>query len=556
MAYFDRENQLYKFDCGCEFPVYGDVKDYDNLPMIKIDYDNINYGCSDTWDLFKSGATLGVFQLENGLGQRWSKTLRPENLLDVSDLVALIRPGTLNAYEDDKNGEPKSMTEWFADRRNGKEPNIPKFPAIEYITGQTNQVLLYQEQTIRIAQEICGYSSSEGDILRKSVGKKDAQALLSLEESFVTGAFEKGLITREEAIEIFQWIKASARYQFNKSHSCSYAVLSYFSAYAKTHFPKHFTQTYLTFAKSTAKKKKKQHVSEIIKDAKSRGIYIQPPSILNVFRNSGDFCMVDGKLFFSLNAIKGVAKNTIQNVRDLITEQSIVLEDIRWIDLLFKVLVKTNKTTVEALIKAGALDYYGVPRKTMIYEYDILKKFTGKHEIPWMAENYISDLESTIEKSILSDDKIYSNKNRFKKAQELLEVLRSPGYNIGDDDKYSMRHEKEYLGLPISVSGVDVVQAGVETTNCLEACNAPHKNMIIKAAIESERCFKIKKGKNQGSQMCVCTLEDEYGLVEGILWPDKLEDYEHLIYEGNVVLIFANPSSKEKQVYINKVCQL
>lgn len=196
--------------CGCKFKQFGTrAKDCDGLPPIEIDYSNLR-DCAKTWALLSTGNTKGVFQLEKNLGQHWCKEVQPWNLEELAALTALLRPGCLNSFIEDK-----SITQHYADRKNGVEEAIPFHPALEEILKGTHQVITYQEQVMRIANEIAGYTLGEADVLRKAIGKKDAKLMQSLKKSFIDGCVKVGHINEKTASELFDMIESSNRYLFN-----------------------------------------------------------------------------------------------------------------------------------------------------------------------------------------------------------------------------------------------------------------------------------------------------------------------------------------------------
>ena len=182
----------------------------------------INYNDEKTWDLFKEGKTKGIFQLESNLGKSWSKKLSPNNLEELAALIALIRPGCLKAVIDGK-----SMTQRFVDRAKGLEEIEYLDDSLEDILKPTYGVLVYQEQSMRIAQKLAGFDLKQADDLRKAIGKKNAELMEQVKSSFLEGAASQGIVTKSEAEEIFGWIEKSSRDSFNKSHAVAYAVNSY-----------------------------------------------------------------------------------------------------------------------------------------------------------------------------------------------------------------------------------------------------------------------------------------------------------------------------------------
>ena len=178
-----------------------------------VSYTSNDYDDEKTWQLFSDGKTKGVFQLESNLGKSRSKKLAPNSIEELSALIAIIRPGCLQAYVDGK-----SMTHHFIDRKHGREEVTYLHESLEEILAQTYGVLVYQEQSMRIAQKIAGFNLEEADELRKAIGKKKADLMAQVKKKFIKGANKVKIVNKEEAEEIFGWIQASSRYDFNKSH--------------------------------------------------------------------------------------------------------------------------------------------------------------------------------------------------------------------------------------------------------------------------------------------------------------------------------------------------
>lgn len=207
----------YKFSCGCEVPqIDSDIDPDTGLPGIVIPYDKIisdaNYGkiCKPTMQMFRYGQTKGIFQLEQTLGRTWSRKVVPDTLSEIADLISIIRPGSLMAMIGNKN-----MSQLYVDRRNGTEEVRYLHDSLEPYLKDTYGVMCYQEQQIRIARGIAGFTPQEADQLRKSVGKKDAQLMNKVGRQFIEGCEKTGIVNNEQAEEIFGWIKASSRYLFN-----------------------------------------------------------------------------------------------------------------------------------------------------------------------------------------------------------------------------------------------------------------------------------------------------------------------------------------------------
>ena len=300
-----------------------------------------------TWDLICIGRTKGVFQLESNLGKSWAKRVQPKNIEELSALISIIRPGTLKAIQDGK-----SMTQRFVDRKNGSEEITYLHESLEPILKGTQGVLVYQEQAMKIVQQLAGFNLQEADDLRKAIGKKKADLMAKVKKKFLKGAIVEKIVSEEEAEEIFSWIEASSRYSFNKSHAVSYAICAYWSAYAKAHHPLEFYCSYLKH--SGGKPDPQQEVRELVNDAKNNEIYINPPSIKEI---NVDTAIIDGKIHFGVTDIKSVGIKQVEKFRDAIVflEQSSGRElcDATWYEFLVLASNKTNSRMLTGLVSVG-----------------------------------------------------------------------------------------------------------------------------------------------------------------------------------------------------------
>lgn len=184
-------------------------------------FDINDFNDAKVWDLISSGKTKGVFQLESNLGRHWAKQLQPKNISELAALISLIRPGCLKAYTDGK-----SMTQHYVDRKAGKDPVSYPHDSLSEILEETYGVLVYQEQSMMIAQKLAGFTLKEADSLRKAIGKKNAALMAEVKTAFIEGAKKLNIVTEEVANEIFSWIEKSNRYAFNKCLSPKTIVLT------------------------------------------------------------------------------------------------------------------------------------------------------------------------------------------------------------------------------------------------------------------------------------------------------------------------------------------
>lgn len=201
----------YTFPCGCKFEILGPPIGKNTIPRLKWDIESTPTNCDETWKAISTGFTKGIFQLESELGKNWSREISPDNLDDLGAISALIRPGCLASYIDGKN-----LTQHFADRKAGNEPIAKFHDTVDNVLLDTYGILTYQEQAMRLVQEVALFSEQEADALRKAIGKKLPEEMAKVKKLFLEKAKSAGIISDAQAIEIFDWIEKSQRYSFNK----------------------------------------------------------------------------------------------------------------------------------------------------------------------------------------------------------------------------------------------------------------------------------------------------------------------------------------------------
>jgi len=318
----------------------------------KIDIEALPLDDKKTYKLLQRGETVGIFQLESEGCRRYLKQLKPTELEDIIALVALYRPGPIQFIPDYIAGKHKKKKIEYL------------HPKLKPILESTYGVGIYQEQLMQIARELAGFSLSEADTLRKAIGKKIKSLLDAQKEKFISGC-EKNGVKKEISQKIWEWILPFARYGFNRSHSCAYALITYQTAFLKAHFPIEFMASILTSEKADV-----ERIGFLIEECKRMGIEVLPADINESLKN---FTVVPGKnqIRFGLSAIKNVGENIVesivrerelngpfQSIDDFISRISskdynppttLPSAQRSWAPIL-------NKKSLESLIKAGVFD--------------------------------------------------------------------------------------------------------------------------------------------------------------------------------------------------------
>jgi len=520
--------------CNCQFPKnkqdVGILVDVDNLP-----------DCPKTWNLLREGKTLGCWQLESYHGENWTKKLAPENIEHLSALGALLRPGCLNAKDD--NGI--NMTEHYCLRKNKREVVTATYKQLSDILAPTYQVLTYQEQIMMIATEIAGFNLQEADILRKSVGKKKPELMASLEKGFIDGCLKVGKVNKEEAKKIFEWIRASQKYSFNHSHSLGYGIITYQTAYLKAHFPLQFYTIWLKFASDKAKPK--FEIAALVKEAIREGIIVHVPDLRHLM---SEF-YTDGKdIWFGLKNITGIGDSQITNICNLFQQ----LNDKSWNDILFNFLLRLNVTVSQALILSGALDWLSVSRTQMYFEYKKLKELTIK-ELQLMYEYDLSLPSYEIINMIIEDNKVNSRRKQI--LEGVVKLLIHPPISLDDNPDDIRKYETDLLNVSVTYQGLDVRNTKYANTTCEQfRTQRQNKRLCIAGELTRVSIIKSKKGEHIGKPMCFLSIEDKTGKLDNIIVPPEIfSEYESSLTSENIVELIGT-KTKNGWFRIHKVCQL
>jgi DNA polymerase-3 subunit alpha len=545
----------YSFDCGCEVDLLDDkIKKSDGLPSLNIPYEKLvtrlNYevGCQPTWEMISSGRTKGVFQLESALGKNWCERLKPTSLEEMSALISLIRPGCLNALM-----EGKSMTQHYIDRKFKIEESKAPFTALEQCgMDSTYYILVYQEQIMRICKELAGFSDVEADNIRKGVGKKDAELLFSMQQKFMDGCDKLGLASKDEAKQIFDWFKESARYSFNKSHGIGYGATGYITAWTKHHFPLHFFCAWLKYAKYRLDPY--EEIRELISEAKLFDISVKTPSIDNVLETQ-DLMIDKDHVKFGFNCIKKIGEAALNKLVGEIQEKEKTIgksvKDWTWFELVTQVLPYVTSTAVNGLICGGVLDKYGLSRNKMLADYELVRKLTPKQQgllRDGKGDDPIADGLNLVFDGV--------NKGQKTKIADILNLHIDPPTNQDDSISWMIIQERELYGVPITHQPIDVLKRGTNAdTTCKEYVDGKDGDMTLGVEIESVRPYKVKNGKLKGQYMAYLQVSDGTASMDVIAFPETFTKFENILYQGNLVFLYGE-RSKKKSFMIRKAEEL
>ena len=540
------------FRCGCSFDTTLDGHTIYNPDITQLPLD-----CNDTWDLICEGNTKGVFQLESQLGRSLASQAKPRNIEELSDLIAIMRPGCLEAMV-----KGKSLTQHYIDRKSGEESVEYFHDSLEPILKSTYGILVYQEQAILIATEIAGFDLQEADILRKAIGKKKAGVMAQVKKSFLEKSGNKGVVTREQAEEIFSWIEKSQRYSFNKSHAISYAYNAYLTAYTKAHFPHEFFTSYLKHA--IGKPDTYWEVHELVNNAKIMGIEIMPPSILHM---NEEFQLIERRPTYGITNIKHVGSSVFKKMLRDVHENNIELSECDWDCFLLRVSPFVNKKAFESLILSGAFDCFEISRSRMQHHFNTIKEFT-KREIEWLVSYKKNNPDTTVSEAMqemieasktTSKNRPIFRRSRIPNIEGLLSAYNNPGYELYDSPSWIAKKEEELLGISLTCNKVDEYDTSNATCTCKEFIDGFNSQygISIGVQIDSVREWTIKKGKAKGEQMGFITASDVSCSLDNITaFSEEWAKFKKMLYEGNTVLIGGVRDKRRGSFLVKKVKQL
>ncbi len=463
---------------------------------VEIDLDRLPLDDEKTYELLRRGETDGVFQLESAGMKELLVRMRPSEFNDLIAILALYRPGPLES----------GMVDQYVKAKHGEIEVKYLLPQLEPILKETYGVIVYQEQVMKIAQVLAGYSLGEADILRRAMGKKKPEVMAAQKERFVKGAVERG-IPEEKAVQIFDLMEKFAGYGFNKSHSAAYALVAYQTAYLKAHYPLCYMTALLSYEMGNT-----DQVVKYVSVCKQMGLEILPPDI-----NESEigFAIKGDKIRFGLAAVKNVGEGAIEEIIRARAEGPFKSFE----DFCLRVdLKKVNRRVIEALIKAGAFDSLGHTRAALM---SVLEEM-----LDW-AQNRRKALDQG-QKSIF----------------DLMTPQERPAagpFHIPDSPEWptnlKLKYEREALGFYFSGHPLEPYRDWLRlltpyTVSSLKRLASGQKVALGGAVAEA----KVKVTR-KGERMAIAKLEDGEEAIELLVFPDLFRQCEELLEEKGLVFV-------------------
>ncbi|MEO6729388.1 MAG: DNA polymerase III subunit alpha, partial [Candidatus Dojkabacteria bacterium] len=485
---------------------------------VDVDFYSIPEGDKLAYELFAKGETTGVFQFESPPMRQYLKDLRAETQEDLCFMVAAYRPGPMKYIPD------------YIARKHGTQKTELLIPELGNIIGKTFGFAIYQEQVIRIAVDLAGYTMGQADVLRRAMGKKKVDVMKKEEAIFKAGVQKKGH-SEAVATELWNYLLPFADYGFNKAHAAGYAVLAYKCAYLKAHYPLQFMTALLHSDISDM-----DRVTTDMSEVRRLGYKVLPP---NVNKSNVDFTAEgEDSIRFGLGAIKNVGAKTCSAI---LQERTLNGPFRNFDDMIGRVgMANFNRKSIECLIKAGTMDEFGDRNSLLKIIPEVVSKFTEKKKVQDVGQ---TDLFSMFEDE--HDEPLVTNYSAtpFPPTDP-------------SSEKEKMNWEKELLGLFITTHPLDTFKwvnltGRYNKLSEVEHTNAGNKVKFL-ALITS---VKITYTKKDNSKMAILAFEDFSGKSEAVMFPRVYEKYAHQIDEARPLVIEAviNEREDKKSLIINSL---
>lgn len=490
-----------------------------------INFDNFNYDDKDVLKMFARSETLGVFQFESSGMRAFLKELKPDEFSDLVAANALFRPGPMKQI-------PK-----FVASKHDKSKISYIHPKLEPILKSTYGCIVYQEQVMQIVQQIGGYSLGRADIVRRAISKKKMKVMEEERQNFIYGNVAEGVcgaiangVDEKAANEIYDLIIDFADYAFNKSHSVAYSVVAYRTAWLKYYYPREFMAAQISTYTNDIKQ-----VSLYIEEIKRLGIEILPPNINYSFKN---FTVEDKKIRFGLKAVKNVGDNLIDVIvkgREKGPYKSLkdFVDRINAIDK-----SALNKRAVESLIRCGAMDDFRGNRAQYLAIY----------------EGILSSSSNTAKNNVMGQFSLFEEAD----LQEDLPRLR----DFPQKDKLDM--EKEVIGMYISGHPLDPYREAIEKNSSINTNQIFEKyreNLLKRSRVRVAGILKSKKTMitKTNKMMAFAALEDLFGTIELVIFPNVYSRYKDLVEDENIVIVeghFQESEVEEPKILVDSISKL
>ena len=496
---------------------------------VKINFSTMEYDDPKVYELLASGNTSGVFQLESAGMRSFMKQLKPDNFEDIVAGISLYRPGPMDSIPN------------YINNKNNPEHVEYLHEKLKPIMEVTYGCLVYQEQVMQVVRDLGGYSYGRSDLVRRAMGKKKMDVMEKERQYFIHGKFDdNGELEIEGCVrngvpedignKIFDDMIDFAKYAFNKSHAAAYGVLAYETAYLKAHYPVEFMAALITSVMGNTDK-----VVEYIRECNNLKIDVLKPDINKSFTK---FSVEHNSIRFGLAAVKNVGVNVLNNI---IAEREAGGEFKDFNEFCKRLDSKdSNKRIIESLIKCGAFDEMGDNRASLLLGYEKLLESISMDRKKNLA-GQVSLFDGFGMDESMSND--IQNMYTLPKVNEL-------------EEKERLYLEKEVLGMYVSGHPLSQYKEELKKNTTINNAdlndlkddyvsylNLNEKEVVMGGIIVNKTIRTTKRN----DLMAIIELEDLYGVIEVIVFPQVLQKYNTIIQEDKIIYVVGRLSIKEDE---------
>ncbi|EHL15416.1 hypothetical protein HMPREF9629_01911 [Peptoanaerobacter stomatis] len=487
---------------------------------IEIDLETLDYDDKKVYELISSGKTLGIFQIESGGMRKFMKELKPEHLEDIIAGISLYRPGPMDSIPMYiKNKENNSNIKYIHEK-------------LKPILSVTNGIMIYQEQVMQAVRDLAGYSYGRADLVRRAMSKKKMDVMEQERKNFVYGNEEENIIgcikngvDEESANKIFDDMIDFANYAFNKSHAAAYAVISYQTAYLKTHYKVEFMAALMSSVIGNIDK-----IIEYKIDCEENDVKILPPDINYSY---SDFHVENDAIRFPLSALKGIGFAVADNIA---FEREKNGDYTSFEDIVERLESKNiNKKVVESLIKSGAIDSLIPNRASIMSNYESIInsiQLRKKNNIQGQISFFNNESIKNYRQDSIVKIKEFSHEILLSMEKDIL------GFYLSGNplDKY-----KKIIDSNVNINSVQIKEINEENTSISDIENL---KIGIVGIINK---IKINSTKKNNELMAFLTIEDLYSSVEVIVFPKIYAQISAYLIKDSVIFVKGRLSLEEDE---------
>lgn len=480
------------------------IKNIEQTRGFHLDIKTIPEDDTKSFEMLARGDTTGVFQLEGGGMTRWVMQLKPSTIRELAAMIALYRPG------------PMEHIPTFIDTKFGKVAPRYLDERMRPILEETYGIIVYQDQVMQLVQALAGFTLGKADVLRRAMGKKDAKAMDSMKVEFMEGTEARG-VASSAAEEVWQLLLPFAGYAFNKAHAVCYAILSYQTAYLKANYPVEYMAALLSVYLS-----KEDRVTAFIEECRRQKIEVRPPDVnasygdFNIEISTGKKGEAVSAIRFGLSAIKGVGEGVVEAIIKERTESGPYTHLYEFCDRTKPYGI--NRTAVEALIRAGALDSIEPNRRKLLDVVDGALQFADQQNRARLAG----------QDSLFGGDSDPATETSYPVLPEAEAPTRAE----------NLAMEKEVMGIYVSdhpLRGHERTINENATHNAVNALELDDQQFVKIAGVIAKLRTIVTKSK--GEKMATITIEDFSGQIGGIVFPATYEKLKDNLVKDTVVQV-------------------